>query len=69
MTDDTKGTIAMIFIFFLLFIVIALGAYFYDKKECLSSYNNYLPQFSVFSGCRIMVNGLLTPVDIVRELK
>jgi hypothetical protein len=39
------------------------------KAQCLRSYSNFSPEWSVLTKCRIMVNGVLTPVDIVRELK
>lgn len=44
------------------------SAIFVHKVKCESAYENYQPQFGVISGCRIMVEGKLTPVDIVREL-
>lgn len=51
-------------------VFIALFAsYFVAKKACLVSYENYEPQYSIFGGCRIMSDGKLTPVDIVRELR
>lgn len=52
-----------------LFFLIGLGVNELANKSCLSSYSNYQPQYSFFTDCRIMVNGVLTPVDIVRELK
>jgi hypothetical protein len=39
------------------------------KKSCLASYQNFQPEWGFFEGCRIVVDGKLTPVDIVRELK
>jgi len=38
-------------------------------KQCLEAYSNFEPQWSFFSGCRIVIDGKLTPVDIVRELR
>ncbi len=40
-----------------------------EQTSCLNSYENFQPQYGFFSGCRIVVNGILTPTDIVRELK
>lgn len=37
--------------------------------SCLHAYDAYQPQYSYLSGCRIMVEGKLTPVDMVREIK
>ena len=58
---------------FILAIIGGIGvysaAYFVERQSCLSAYENLQPQFGPFSGCRIMVDGVLTPVDIVRELK
>lgn len=39
------------------------------RAECLNAYENYQPQWGILHRCRIMVDGKLTPVDIVRELK
>lgn len=39
-----------------------------DSKSCYSGYENYQPKWGVFSGCRVMWDGKLTPVDIVREI-
>ena len=52
-------------------IVVVLGAsLFLDSKySCLIAYENQQPEWGIMSGCRIVVNGKLTPTDIVRELK
>lgn len=39
------------------------------KQKCLTSYENYNPQYSFITKCRITVDGVLTPVDIVRNIK
>jgi len=39
------------------------------QPQCLASYENYSPEFGFWEGCRIMVDGELTPVDIVRKMK
>jgi len=40
-----------------------------SNKQCLTAYSNFEPQWGFFSKCRIVVDGKLTPVEIVRELK
>ena len=50
-------------------ILIFWGVALLRNKQSLTSYSNFEPEWSFFSSCRIMVNGKLTPVDIVRELK
>lgn len=39
------------------------------KKHCESSYNNYQPEWGIWSRCRVNWNGVMTPVDIIREIK
>lgn len=46
-----------------------LSLLYLKEKQCLKSYENFTPEWSLLSGCRITINGILTPVDIVRELK
>ena len=49
-------------------IILTLGvAYFLSQKICLDKYSNFEPEFGLWTDCRIMANGKLTPVDIVRE--
>jgi len=62
--------ILLIVLFFIAILSMAfIGTYFLKKKSCLVAYENFQPSFALFSDCRIMVEGNLTPVDIVRELK
>lgn len=46
-----------------------LGVYLIAKNKCLAAYENYKPQYSIFGGCRVEWNGILTPVDIIREMR
>ena len=53
-------------------IVVSFAIYlgiFIAKKTCLESYSNFQPEYSIFKSCRIMVDGVMTPIDIVREFK
>lgn len=50
-------------------IIFIYSTIFVMKKTCLESYEYYQPQWGIFTGCRIIVDGKLTPVNIVRELK
>ena len=38
------------------------------KIECLKSYEDYNPQFSLSGGCRIEWQGKLTPVEMIRNI-
>lgn len=42
--------------------------YLLSSKRCLTAYENYEPRYGLFSKCRVMWNGKLTPVDIIREI-
>lgn len=53
----------------LLLVFITVGAITFKRKVCITAYKDYNPQWGLMSGCRIVVDGKLTPVDIVRELK
>ena len=64
-----KEIIGIIALAGLIIIGIPLGIIAMQKKECLSSYQNFQPSYTFWAKCRIMVDGKLTPVDIVRELK
>lgn len=37
-----------------------------DKKQCITAYEQYNPQYTIFSGCRIEYNGKITPVKNIR---
>ena len=41
---------------------------YFQGVSCRSSYANYQPQYSLFTGCRIIWKGVLTPIDIVRTI-
>lgn len=49
-------------------LITVIPAYFIGKANCLKSYENYQPNFSIFGGCRVMWKDKLTPVDIIREI-
>ena len=67
--NDLTLVILFILGFILLLTGVCYGALQIDRVVCLNSYSNFQPQWGFFTSCRIMVNGVLTPVDIVRELK
>lgn len=39
-----------------------------NAKQCLSKYSEYQASYSFMSGCRVVWNGKVTPVDIIREI-
>lgn len=42
-------------------------AYAIDKVQCHKKYADYSPEYSFWGGCRIEINGKLTPVEAVRS--
>lgn len=58
------------FILSALFVIaVLIGTALYYRQQCLEAYENYQPQWGIITQCRVMVDGRLTPVGIVRELK
>jgi hypothetical protein len=64
-----KEIILSILGFIILVAVVFIGVNTMARKNCLSAYSNYQAEYSFWKGCRIMVDGKMTPTDIVRELK
>jgi hypothetical protein len=50
-------------------VVTVFGVNYSNSIFCASKYEGFSPQYSFWSGCRVMVDGKLTPIDIVREMK
>lgn len=50
------------------FVLLIVVAYFLAQRFCLESYSQYSPQYGVFTDCRIMFNGKLTPVDMIKNI-
>lgn len=42
-------------------------AYVINKVQCYKKYADYSPEYSYWGGCRIEINGKLTPVEAVRS--
>lgn len=59
-----KGFLVVI----ILSILFAFGTILIEKQTCLSSYNQYTPQWGLLTGCRVMWDEKFTPVDIIREI-
>lgn len=53
----------------LFILLMVVGGFWLDSKYCLTAYQEYQPNWSVWGGCRVMWDGKLTPVDIIREIK
>jgi len=68
MGDTIKLIISILFIFGIVISLVFIGSYSLTKKVCLDSYSNFEPEFGIWTNCRISVEGVMTPVDIVREL-
>jgi hypothetical protein len=72
MNDFILSSIIVLLIILAMFSFIGMivfTKYLIENKQCLNSYELYQPQYKFWAGCRIMVDGKLTPTDIVRELK
>lgn len=39
------------------------------RRSCIEGYSAYEPQYTFITGCRIMVDGKLTPTEIIREVQ
>ena len=63
-----EETIVILSLIVILIGVVGIGILM-ANLSCINSYSNFEPQWGILTGCRIMVDGKLTPVDIVRELK
>lgn len=65
---DDEGCLIIVVVVGFLFLLLG-GAYGVSRGQCLKSYENYNPQYSVMGGCRIMQEGKLTPTEMIRELR
>lgn len=69
MDSDTSIIVSAILgLIFIIFLAV-LGGNQLSKSACLTGYENYQPQYGFITGCRIMHDGKLTPIDIVREIQ
>ena len=55
-------TFSILFIFVIV-VVTLLGIGVVESKRCLAQYEDYNSVYSFFSGCRIMYDDKLTPVE------
>lgn len=66
MKESFLVPIVLLIVFFL---IVGTAINSIRKKQCISAYSNFHPQYSLWTKCRIEINGILTPVDIVRKLR
>lgn len=66
--DDAKfaavialGTLLLLAAMVVLFIAV-------DRASCLAAWSAFRPQWTVMSGCRVSVDGRMTPVEAVRKV-
>lgn len=69
MKEYIIGIIGFIIGLLAIMVITVFGANYSNSISCANKYEGFGPQYSFWSGCRIMVDGKLTPVDIVREIK
>ena len=67
MSDSIIETVTLLL--FLGAILLGLGSisYFSNKISCYKKYSDYQPEYTLFGGCRIELNGKMTPVESVRS--
>lgn len=66
MFDFYENIITVVFCIVFVAVIIAF-AYTINKVECYKKYADYSPEYSYWGGCRIEINGKLTPVEAVRS--
>jgi len=67
---DFFAFIAIVSGVFIMLFAPAIGlAYFVGRASCYKAYSEFQPSYGFWEGCRIMVDGVATPVDIVREIR
>lgn len=49
-------------------LILYFPANWLNNKQCKAQYSEYNPQYRFMSGCRIMYDGKLTPVDMIKNI-
>ena len=50
--------------------LISFGAYFIDKKQCYTKYNDFQPEYvGIITGCMVQYNGKTFPVESLRVME
>ena len=62
------ATIIIVTIFLVVFSIIGSFVAFVEIKTCNSAYQEYNPEWGFWSSCRIMYEGKLTPVSMVKNI-
>lgn len=66
--EDIK-IVMLILVLTLVGVPILLGiGYPIEKAICLNAYSEYQPKFAFWTGCQIVWDGKLTPVDMVKNI-
>lgn len=47
--------------------VVGFISYLSNRISCFKKYSDYQPEYTLFGGCRIELNGKMTPVEAVRS--
>jgi hypothetical protein len=63
-----KETIIIIISILAVLCLFVFGVTRLSKAQCMAKYSNYEAEYHFLGGCRIVWNGKLTPVDIIREI-
>lgn len=51
-----------------IFAAIIALVHFVNKKNCRTAFSEYSPEYTFWGGCRIELNGKMTPVDMIRAM-
>lgn len=56
-------------VLFLVGVLFVFGfiSYLSNRISCFMKYSEYHPEYTFFGGCRIELNGKMTPVEAVRS--
>lgn len=56
-------------VLFLVGVLFVVGfiSYLSNRISCFKKYSDYQPEYTLFGGCRIELNGKMTPVEAVRS--
>lgn len=66
MLRDFLSATYVIAIVISIFAAIIALTYFVNKKNCRIAFSEYSPEYTFWGGCRIELNGKMTPVDMIR---
>lgn len=67
MSDYVSATVTALLIVGAVLLGFGGISYFANKISCYKKYSDYQPEYTLFGGCRIELNGKMTPVEAARS--